>query len=99
MTRLRRGESNSQASAPRLMRGFPTSVAALRAQVKRLLVRIRYYVPPGFRWLVGLLLICGGILGFLPVLGFWMIPLGVAVFLLDIKSLRQWWQTRHQHRP
>ncbi|MGF1594076.1 MAG: hypothetical protein ACFCUW_12390 [Kiloniellaceae bacterium] len=33
--------------------------------------------PPPLRWTVGLLLIGGGCLGFLPVLGFWMIPLGV----------------------
>lgn len=29
------------------------------------------------RWSVGLLLIAGGLFGFLPVLGFWMIPLGL----------------------
>ena len=83
-----------QVNAPRLVRGVPTSLLALRAQVKRLLVRIRYYVPPGFRWLAGLALMVGGVFGFLPVLGFWMIPLGIAVFLLDVKSLRNWWQTR-----
>jgi hypothetical protein len=33
--------------------------------------------PALLRWSVGLLLIAGGTLGFLPVLGFWMIPLGV----------------------
>jgi hypothetical protein len=33
--------------------------------------------PPPLRWTAGLLLIGGGCLGFLPVLGFWMIPLGV----------------------
>ena len=37
--------------------------------------------------MLGLLLICGGILGFLPVLGFWMIPVGVAVAMLDIGPL------------
>jgi len=36
----------------------------------------------------------GGVFGFLPVLGFWMIPLGFAVFLLDIKSLRNWWRDK-----
>ena len=33
--------------------------------------------PAPLRWGAGLLLIAGGALGFLPVLGFWMIPLGV----------------------
>jgi len=36
------------------------------------------------RSLVGLLLMVGGIFGFLPVLGFWMFPLGVAFIALDI---------------
>ncbi len=33
--------------------------------------------PTPLRWGAGLLLILGGAFGFLPVLGFWMIPLGV----------------------
>jgi hypothetical protein len=33
--------------------------------------------PAPLRWSAGVLLIAGGVLGFLPVLGFWMIPLGV----------------------
>ena len=37
--------------------------------------------------MLGLLLIIGGILGFLPILGFWMIPLGVAVAMLDLVPL------------
>lgn len=32
---------------------------------------------------VGVLLIVGGVLGFLPVLGFWMLPLGVVVLSVD----------------
>jgi hypothetical protein len=51
---------------------------------------IRTNVRPGLRSLLGVLLIFGGLLGFLPVLGFWMIPLGVAVILLDVRVLRRW---------
>lgn len=47
------------------------------------------HVPPGARTLVGLLLIVGGFFGFLPILGFWMIPLGIAVILLDVTLLRR----------
>jgi hypothetical protein len=36
----------------------------------------------------GIALICGGIIGFLPILGFWMIPLGLALLALDIPFLR-----------
>lgn len=35
----------------------------------------------------GLLLIFAGVFGFLPILGFWMIPLGIAVAALDIRPL------------
>lgn len=41
------------------------------------------------RIVIGLLLIIGGILGFLPVLGFWMIPLGVIVLSMDIPAVRR----------
>ena len=41
-------------------------------------------VPPGLRSLCGIGLMIGGIFGFLPILGFWMFPLGVALVLLDI---------------
>jgi hypothetical protein len=48
---------------------------------------------------LGVLLILGGFLGFLPILGFWMVPLGVAVLSYDsprVRLLRQriaaWWR-------
>ena len=63
-----------------------------RAKAKRLLVTIRRRVPPGLRLVLGLLLIVGGVFGFLPVLGFWMIPLGVAVAALDIRPVWRWFR-------
>jgi len=47
------------------------------------------YLPAGGRTIVGLLLIIGGMFGFLPILGFWMIPLGLGVIALDIRWLRK----------
>ena len=41
-------------------------------------------VPPVLRSMVGVLLMIGGLFGFLPVLGFWMFPLGLAFIALDI---------------
>lgn len=41
---------------------------------------------PKWKWLrlpVGIVLIILGLLGFLPVLGFWMIPLGLAMLAID----------------
>jgi hypothetical protein len=43
------------------------------------------------RVLLGMVLIIGGFLGFLPVLGFWMIPLGLAVIFLDVPLVRRAW--------
>ena len=41
-------------------------------------------VPYGLRTLLGVLLMIGGVLGFLPILGFWMFPLGMAFIALDL---------------
>ncbi len=48
--------------------------------------------PRIVRILVGLLLVAGGILGFLPVLGFWMVPLGLLVIFFDVPWVRDRWQ-------
>ena len=59
---------------------------------------------------VGVALIIGGILGFLPVLGFWMIPLGVVILSQDIPAVRRfrrkfwvrvsrrWGSRRNEHK-
>ena len=39
---------------------------------------------------IGLLLVAGGLIGFLPVLGFWMIPLGLLVLSIDLPIVRRW---------
>ena len=39
---------------------------------------------------IGILLIAGGLLGFLPVVGFWMIPLGLLVLSIDLPIVRRW---------
>ncbi len=55
--------------------------------------RIHHSVRNYPRWLrvvVGVLLIFGGILGFLPILGFWMVPLGLLVLSYDLPMVRRW---------
>ena len=47
---------------------------------------------PSSRWArvpVALLLVCGGLLFFLPLLGLWMLPLGVMLLAEDIPPLRR----------
>lgn len=55
-------------------------------------------VPFGLRSLLGLVLMVAGVFGFLPILGFWMLPLGVAFIALDVPPLRrrllQWLETQ-----
>jgi hypothetical protein len=52
---------------------------------------------------IGIALIVGGILGFLPVLGFWMIPLGLLVLSYEFHVVRRlrrrfvvWWEKRRK---
>jgi len=74
------------------------SLQRLKTQFKRMLVRIRRTVPPGLRLVLGLLLMVGGLFAFLPVLGLWMIPLGVAVAALDVKLFLDWMRGRKRKR-
>jgi hypothetical protein len=46
-------------------------------------------LKPGIRSLAGILFIIGGVFGFLPILEFWMIPVGLLLIALDIPALRQ----------
>jgi hypothetical protein len=46
-------------------------------------------LPRGVRSLVGVLFVLGGAVGFLPIVGFWMLPAGVALIALDIPPLRR----------
>ena len=55
------------------------------------------------RIVVGSMLIVGGVLGFLPILGFWMLPLGFIVLSQDLAPARRlrrrlavWWQRRNR---
>jgi hypothetical protein len=38
---------------------------------------------------LAILLVLGGFIGFLPILGFWMIPLGLALIAQDVPLLRR----------
>ena len=66
---------------------------------------IRIPGPPFLRIGVGILLILGGMVGFLPILGFWMLPLGVLVLSVDLHPVRRvrrrievWWGRRRQRK-
>ena len=47
---------------------------------------------PSASWVrvpLGVVLVVGGLLGFLPILGFWMAPLGLVLLALDFALLRR----------
>ena len=77
---------------------------------------VNWLRSPAARWVrvpAGILLIILGFLGFLPILGFWMIPLGILLMAQDIAILRRptraamtrierkWseWQRRKRRKP
>jgi hypothetical protein len=55
----------------------------------RPLYRFAQKVPPILRSVLGIVLIGLGVLGFLPFLGFWMVPLGLLFIALDIPPWRK----------
>lgn len=66
--------------------------------------RLRQPSAIWIRWLAGILLICGGLLSFLPILGLWMLPLGLMLLADDVVLLRSlrsrildWIERRHPH--
>jgi len=46
-------------------------------------------IPHPWRMLTGIALVLGGVVGFLPILGFWMIPLGLLVLAADFHWARR----------
>ncbi len=65
---------------------------------------------PSRKWhrqVLGWGLVAGGMVGFLPIVGFWMLPLGLVVLSVDNPAIRRlrrravvrWGRRRRQHRP
>lgn len=74
-----------------------TGKRRLIASSYKFLKRGERHLPPVLRGLMGIVLILAGVLGFLPILGFWMIPLGVALLATDVPRLRLWFIKRLNH--
>jgi hypothetical protein len=70
------------------------NLAEIKKRTLRIVARVRHWtrhhVPFGLRLPLGLIIIALGFLGFLPVLGFWMIPVGIAVAALDVAPMWRW---------
>lgn len=59
-------------------------------RLERSMPRFASTLKPGsrVRLPVAIVLIIGGLLGFLPILGFWMLPLGLVLLAIDLPVLR-----------
>jgi hypothetical protein len=71
--------------------GDPRLDALVHRLPPRLAGTVIYLLKPSSRWVripSGALLIIGGVLSFLPVLGIWMLPLGLALLAEDVPALR-----------
>ncbi len=75
---------------------------SLRGRIRHARRRVQVWakrnLPPGVRLLAGIVLMLGGVFGFLPVVGFWMLPLGLAVAALDAVPLWRWLTGRRRWR-
>ena len=64
-------------------------LAALPSKMRRAMV---WLLRTKWSWLrvsAGILLVIGGLLGFLPILGFWMVPLGILLLAEEIPILQR----------
>ncbi len=85
-------ESHGKDASPdakRLARNLDNLAAGLPLGAGGLLRWLNRGSSRWIRILVGALLIVGGIFGFLPILGIWMLPLGGLLLAMDIAVLRK----------
>jgi hypothetical protein len=96
MSAVLEGTARTGAPLPRMARNHEQELDAHLERFQGRLPRwggrfVAWLRRPGSRWVrlpLGIVLILGGIVGFLPILGFWMVPLGLAVIALDLPLLQ-----------
>ena len=83
-------EGNTAAKTERMLeRRLDRAERLLPGTLGRWLAHLRHPSASWVRVPLGVLLVLGGLLGFLPVLGFWMVPLGLVLLALDVALLRR----------
>jgi hypothetical protein len=65
----------------RLQRRLPDSLAKVVAWIHR-------PAPKAVRVPLGAALVAGGVVGFLPIVGYWMLPVGLVILARDVPPLR-----------
>ncbi|UJQ94879.1 hypothetical protein [Mariluticola halotolerans] len=94
-------------------RRFDRQFDRLERQVPRGVARFLMWLRRPYARLVriplGLVLVLGGVFSFLPVLGIWMLPLGLLLLAVDLPFLRgplgswlvrgqRWWERRRRRK-
>ncbi len=79
----------SRESRELLDRSLSRLADQLPAPGARLVDRLRKPSSAFVRIPLGLALVLGGLIGFLPILGFWMIPLGLVLLAHDVPFLHR----------
>jgi hypothetical protein len=93
----------------RLERRFARLEAGLPGPVSRVLAWLRRPGATLVRVPLGILLVLGGIFSILPVLGIWMLPLGLLLLAVDLPLLAgpvarflvrfdRWWENRRRRK-
>ncbi|MFT4119937.1 MAG: hypothetical protein QM712_24650 [Bradyrhizobium sp.] len=83
--------SGADAAAGQMAGGDPRLDKLVHRLPPRMGDTVTYLLKPSSRWVripSGALLVVGGVLSFLPVLGIWMLPLGLALLAEDVPALR-----------
>ena len=71
-----------------LRRAFRHLEQEVPESVARVIRRLRHPKAAWFRIPVGVVLVAGGIFSILPLLGIWMLPLGLLLIAYDVPVLR-----------
>jgi hypothetical protein len=74
--------------APDLNQELDRFERRLPQRVARVIQKVRSPAAAPFRIPLGVVLIAAGVIGFLPILGFWMVPLGLAILAQDVPFMR-----------
>src|SRR6188768_2566337 len=80
--------SNEPGHKPDLDKELDRLQARMPDGVSRFMQKVRSPAVKPYRIPAGIALTAGGIVGFLPILGFWMVPLGLAVLAQDVPVMR-----------
>ena len=84
------GDGSTEAKTERMLqRRLDKAERLLPGALGRWVAHLRRPSASWTRVPLGILLVLGGLVGFLPVLGFWMVPLGLLLLTLDVALLRR----------